>query len=325
MLREDINKDIINYVGRVLEELNEVDIDGLYNKIVEEEAKKETEREEEATTTYTSDLLELFDYLKHGDYEREVWRSEMGGITVTKANDEYKLHFDKPIKNLIISPELLGREELEYELIDGKKPRQSTIVALIGASSSGKDTLLKEVLSTSSDVFKGLVSHTTRPMREGERNGNEYHFVTREEFLEGLGAGEFVEYRTYNVANGETWYYGLHDSEIDMESETIYMGIFDVNGYWALVEEYGEENVLPVYVDCDVVTRLERALERENIIPGSEKYREVLRRMYADSEEIEQYRDDFKTVFYNGDCSQDEFEDKVDCLIDSIIDFHENK
>ena len=291
----------------------------------------ETLTEEETNKITTTDLVQLLFAMLLDDEKEEEWVNRKGSIRVLKENGTIRLLFNKPIEELAINYK--NEEEIdkaEFERVEEQEEveiedRKATIVSLIGCSSSGKDAVLKEMLKQNPRTLKGLVSHTTRPMRKGETEGKEYHFISKKEFEDKLGAGEFVEYRTYNVEGGDTWYYGLHDSTIKINSDDIYVGIFDVNGYWSLVEEYGEENVLPIYVDCDVVTRLERALSREGIAPGTEKYREVLRRLYADSEEIEQYMDEFNTVFYNGDCSEEDFKDKVDCLVNSIVKYHYSK
>lgn len=323
-LREDINNNFAYGVKKMFEELHKEGALEEPVKILNGDKEKTVKEivEEKEDRIVSSDFLDILNFLQYFTGDSETWRSNSKGITINKTGEEYKIEFDKPIKELIIKPS--EKENVEFEKkIDNIKT--ATIVAIIGCSSSGKDSVLKEMLSKNPKSLKGLVSHTTRPMREGEKNGNEYYFVSEESFINGLEAGEFIEYRTYDIANGETWYYGLHESEIDFESNNIYVGIFDVNGYWSLVDEFGKESVFPVYIECDVVTRLQRALEREDIALGTEKYREVLRRLYADSEEIEQYKDDFNTIFYNGDSSKEDFEDKVDCLVNSIIEFHESK
>ena len=66
-----------------------------------------------------------------------------------------------------------------------------------GPSGSGKDTILKEVLKIRSDVFFSI-SHITREMREGEIEGEKYHFISCEEFKNELANGVFLEYNEYS-------------------------------------------------------------------------------------------------------------------------------
>ena len=54
------------------------------------------------------------------------------------------------------------------------------IYYLMGKSSSGRDSLYREILSRMPEIKTGLTLYTTRPIRDGERDGVEYHFVSEE-------------------------------------------------------------------------------------------------------------------------------------------------
>ena len=56
---------------------------------------------------------------------------------------------------------------------------KGNIYIISGPSGSGKDTILKEVLKIRNDVFFSI-SHITREMRNGEVEGEKYHFISRE-------------------------------------------------------------------------------------------------------------------------------------------------
>ncbi len=79
------------------------------------------------------------------------------------------------------------------------------MLLLVGKSCSGKTTIAKELKKLG---LKEAISYTTRPPRKGEGDGISYHFITKEEFLEKEDHGFFAETTSYNVASGETWYYG---------------------------------------------------------------------------------------------------------------------
>jgi guanylate kinase len=83
------------------------------------------------------------------------------------------------------------------------------LLVLSSPSGGGKTTIAKSLLQARDDLAYS-VSATTRPRREGERDGVDYHFVTREEFLRRVDAGEFLEWATY-AGN----LYGTLRSEID--------------------------------------------------------------------------------------------------------------
>ena len=70
------------------------------------------------------------------------------------------------------------------------------LLVLSAPSGGGKTTIAKNLLQARDDLAYS-VSATTRPRREGERDGVDYHFLTREEFLRRVEAGEFLEWATY--------------------------------------------------------------------------------------------------------------------------------
>lgn len=79
------------------------------------------------------------------------------------------------------------------------------MLLLIGKTATGKDTIQKELIKMG---MKSVVSYTTRPKREHETEGVEYHFITKEYFLKKEAEGFFAETTYYDVATGERWYYG---------------------------------------------------------------------------------------------------------------------
>ena len=74
---------------------------------------------------------------------------------------------------------------------------KGNIYIISGPSGSGKDTILKEVLKVRKDVFFSI-SYITRAMRNGEVEGEKYHFISREEFKEQLAKNAFLEYNEYS-------------------------------------------------------------------------------------------------------------------------------
>ena len=70
------------------------------------------------------------------------------------------------------------------------------LLVLSAPSGGGKTTIARNLLQGRDDLGYS-VSATTRPMREGERDGVDYHFLSREEFVRRRDAGEFLEWATY--------------------------------------------------------------------------------------------------------------------------------
>jgi guanylate kinase len=83
------------------------------------------------------------------------------------------------------------------------------LLVLSAPSGGGKTTIAKKLLQGRDDLGYS-VSATTRPMRKGERDGEDYHFLTRAEFQRRQRQGDFIESATYA---GEL--YGTLKSEIN--------------------------------------------------------------------------------------------------------------
>ena len=73
--------------------------------------------------------------------------------------------------------------------------KKGLLIVVSGPAGSGKGTVLKHVLKN--EDFKYSVSATTRAPRPGEINGVNYHFITREDFLDRIASGMMLEHTEY--------------------------------------------------------------------------------------------------------------------------------
>ena len=158
------------------------------------------------------------------------------------------------------------------------------IVCLMGKSSTGKDTIYKELLKRKNIAFRTVVPYTTRPIRAGEQEGVEYHFTDEEGFQALKAQGKIIEDRAYNTCHGLWRYFTVDDGKI-AQGETDDLLIGTLEAYQKLVAYFGAEKVLPVYVALDDGVRLQRALDREKK-QAQPKYEEMCRRFLADSEDF---------------------------------------
>ena len=157
------------------------------------------------------------------------------------------------------------------------------IFCLMGKSSTGKDTIGKHLLKTMD--LKNIVLYTTRPIREGELEGREYYFVNNDEFKELETSGKVIEKRVYNTIHGD-WTYATVDSNIDLENNN-YLVLNTLIGYEKLVNYYGKDTVIPLYIWVDLNTRIDRAFTREEQ-EKNPKYREICRRFIKDEEDFKE-------------------------------------
>ena len=154
------------------------------------------------------------------------------------------------------------------------------IFYIMGKSSSGKDTIYKRLLNEQD--FTPIVLYTTRPMRENEEDGREYHFVDRSKFEEMQAAGEVIERRIYNTIHGE-WIYFTSKNSISLESKSC-IGIGTLESYMGIQRYFGNY-LVPIYIEVDDGIRLMRAVQREQQ-EAEPKYAELCRRFLADSEDF---------------------------------------
>lgn len=157
------------------------------------------------------------------------------------------------------------------------------IYCVMGKSSSGKDTVYKK-LKEQYKEFRLIVPYTTRPIREGEKDGVEYYFVDPEQFRAMKEDGKVIESRSYNTKCGIWTYFTAVDGQIDL-SAADYLLIGTLVSYQALREYFGEEAIVPVYLEVEDGLRLARALERERR-QEKPKYAEMCRRFLADEEDF---------------------------------------
>ena len=152
----------------------------------------------------------------------------------------------------------------------------------MGKSASGKDKMYKLLLENDTGL-RPLVIYTTRPMRAGEEDGRQYHFVDREFIARMEAEGKVIESRDYNTVMGVWTYCTIDDGSVGESTDLIAIGTLE--SYRKVREYYGDERVVPIYIETEDGTRLERAIKRERK-QEEPNFLEVCRRFIADSEDF---------------------------------------
>lgn len=187
------------------------------------------------------------------------------------------------------------------------------IYFLVGQSSTGKDTIKAKLLSMMPNL-KDYTYCTTRPMRDGEIEGREYHFKSREDYEKDESLGVVIESRVYNF-NGNTpvVYYSLA-KEID---EELYIVTGTPDMCHSYIEYYGSDIVKPIFIVVPDRERLMRAIKREDSNKGN--YKEVARRFYDEFSEYtkENILSLSGVEYVNNDYLEDCIED-IRCIIEGI-------
>lgn len=162
------------------------------------------------------------------------------------------------------------------------------IFVLMGKSASGKDTIYRDLigeLGPELDLLP-IISYTTRPMRNGETDGKDYHFCTEETYLDFVHSDQYIEGRNYHTANGVWRYFTVDDGNIDYKNHN-YLAIGDLSMYWDFQGYFfGKTEVVPIYIYVpDDGERLMRAIRRE-MWQKNQNYSELCRRFLADEEDF---------------------------------------
>jgi guanylate kinase len=126
-------------------------------------------------------------------------------------------------------------------------------------SGTGKTTIVKEILKINSNL-RLSVSVTTRPIRNNEKDGDDYIFVDSGTFFEMIKKNEFIEYE--NVFGND--YYGTLRSQIEdyLKNECDVIFDIDVKGAFSIKKEYKSLTKLIYIVPPDKESVIERLKKR---------------------------------------------------------------
>ena len=158
------------------------------------------------------------------------------------------------------------------------------IIFLMGKSATGKDHIYEQLAHDEQLHLKRITMYTTRPMRAGEAEGVEYHFVNDDEAARLEKEGKIIEMRCYDTVIGVWKYFTADDGQIVL-AESDYLMIGTLEAYEQIRAYFGAEHVCPIYVEVDDGVRLQRALERERS-QEQPKYAEMCRRFLADEQDF---------------------------------------
>ncbi len=157
------------------------------------------------------------------------------------------------------------------------------IYYLMGKSASGKDHIYEKLLQNGRFQLKPLVLYTTRPIRSGEVEGQNYYF-TDEQHLEDLRRkGRIIEERCYQTVHGPWFYFTADEGQFETDGD--FLGIGTLESYGNLRSYFGEGRLVPLLIEVEDGIRLKRAIAREEQ-QEEPKYRELCRRFLADCEDF---------------------------------------
>lgn len=156
-------------------------------------------------------------------------------------------------------------EELNEKLI-GK------LFLIVGPSGSGKGTVIKML----QNKFKGFVypiSYTTREPREREKDGESYHFITKEKFKQMIAEDDFLEYAVVHSDN----YYGTAKTEIlnALSQGAVVIREVDIQGFHAIRKMIPKENLVSIFMKVPNLNDLKGRIEMRGAIEPEELQRRL--------------------------------------------------
>lgn len=158
------------------------------------------------------------------------------------------------------------------------------IFIVMGKSSTGKDTIYKKLMECKELKLKTAVMYTTRPIRKSEQDGVEYYFVNEDTLIELQSQNKIIEHRSYQTIHGIWHYFTVNDGQINLQKAD-YLMIGTIETYEQIREYFGQNKVVPIYIEVEDGTRLMRAIKREQK-QEHPKYAEMCRRYLADEEDF---------------------------------------
>ena len=165
-------------------------------------------------------------------------------------------------------------------MTDSKKVMAGKLVVISGPSGAGKSTLLVEVFRDSHLPLQWSVSATTRAPRPGEKDGQDYHYLSYEQFQEKRKQGEFLE--CFEVYGGGDWY-GTLKSEVTprLEAGDWVVLEIDVEGTRAVLEHYPD--AVTIFVRPGTLEQLGERLRAR----GTEPEKQIERRLKVARREMD--------------------------------------
>ena len=153
------------------------------------------------------------------------------------------------------------------------------LVIISGPSGAGKSTVVKQLLATCTLPLEPRVSATTRAPRPGEREGQDYHFLSREEFARRKAQGEFLECK--EVFGRGDWY-GTLGSVVTagLEAGKWVLLEIDVEGAMSVLAQ--RPDVITIFLHPGGTEELERRLRAR----GTESEESIRRRLEVAGREL---------------------------------------
>ena len=178
----------------------------------------------------------------------------------------------------------------------------------MGESGSGKDFLVEKLIKDK-ELFHKIIPCTTRPLRENEINGVQYHFISMNEFQK-YASSKYDYIIDQTCFNG--WYYGTKMS--DLSDDKINIGVFNPCGVNQIINN-SILDVKVVQLKVEPIKRMQRQLYRE----PNPNISEIARRFLADEKDFQNFH--FKEIIELPNNSFSDFENNINIIKNIAYDW----
>ena len=178
------------------------------------------------------------------------------------------------------------------------------MVTIIGKTCSGKNRIVNDLINNYG--FNQIVTYTTRSPRNGEVNGETYHFINTDEFMQKMKTGFFAEWKAYTTTEG-VWYYGTAMEDLERADDKTVV-ILTPDGYRDIK---GKVNckVVSIYLYANNATIKKRLMAR------GDDSKEAERRVLHDNEDFKGIENEVDRIVYNNEG------DTIDGAVQKILKY----